>query len=212
MKWIRPPQQARSRQTLERILDAAEAIISEKGVDNVSISEVTDRAQSSIGALYARFTDREGLLRSVFERFFERLVATGAEVFDPEGWRGTRFPELVRSTLLLTLRIFNEHLGLIKGYAIYSVKNPELSGLNERLGHVVADHAYRLMVHRQERLAHPQPERAVHFAVTMIFSSLEGRAVHGSELVKDLPEETVADELTRMCLAYLGWSGANGGG
>ena len=205
-EWFLPPRQARSQQTLERILDAAEAIISEKGVNAVSIVEVTNRAKSSVGALYARFSDRERLLRSVFERFFERLVDTSIEVFNPEPWREKPFSELVLSAITVMLHIFNEQQGLIRGYAMYAVNNPELSALNERFGNVVAERATELIAHRQERITHKEPEKAVSFSVMLILSALEARALHGPELMQSIPDQQIANELTRMCLSYLGWS------
>jgi len=63
--WIRPPQQARSQQTLSRILDAAEAILAEKGWEDASVAEIARRAGSSVGAFYTRFPDKDTLLAAL---------------------------------------------------------------------------------------------------------------------------------------------------
>src|SRR5438094_10457784 len=88
LEWVRPPQQERSRQTLDRLLDAAEAIIAERGVDGANVADVATRAGSSIGAFYARFHDKEGLLRTLFERFGEQAEATALVALDAERWDG----------------------------------------------------------------------------------------------------------------------------
>ena len=62
LRWIRPPQQARSQETLGRILDAAEALVAEKGFDDTPISEIVQRAGSSVGAFYTRFPAKDALL------------------------------------------------------------------------------------------------------------------------------------------------------
>ena len=49
---VAPPKQARSEQTLYRILDATEALIREKGLAAVSIPEIVSRAGSSVGGFY----------------------------------------------------------------------------------------------------------------------------------------------------------------
>ena len=47
LQWVRPPQQARSQETLERLLDAAETLIAEKGFEDTPVAEVASRAGSS---------------------------------------------------------------------------------------------------------------------------------------------------------------------
>ncbi|MBW1884007.1 MAG: TetR family transcriptional regulator [Deltaproteobacteria bacterium] len=43
-QWIRPAQQVRSRQTHERLLDSAEALIADKGFDDITVVEIAARA------------------------------------------------------------------------------------------------------------------------------------------------------------------------
>ena len=63
LRWVRPPQQARSQETLHRILDAAEVLVAEKSFEDASVSEIVRRANSSVGAFYARFEDKDAVLR-----------------------------------------------------------------------------------------------------------------------------------------------------
>ncbi|MBK7977790.1 MAG: helix-turn-helix transcriptional regulator [Deltaproteobacteria bacterium] len=52
--WTHPagrPKQARSQQTLARLLDAAEALISDRGIASVSVADVVEAARSSVGEL-----------------------------------------------------------------------------------------------------------------------------------------------------------------
>ena len=57
LAWVRAPQQARSQETLDRILDAAERLVSEKGFEDTTVADVVARAGSSVGAFYTRFRD-----------------------------------------------------------------------------------------------------------------------------------------------------------
>ena len=66
LRWIRPPQQARSQETLERLLDAAETLVAEKGFDDTPVAEVARRAGSSVGAFYTRFPDKDALLHALY--------------------------------------------------------------------------------------------------------------------------------------------------
>jgi hypothetical protein len=53
LESVARPKQARSEQTLQRILDAAEGLIEEKGLADASIPEIVRRAGSSVGGFCA---------------------------------------------------------------------------------------------------------------------------------------------------------------
>jgi AcrR family transcriptional regulator len=51
-----------------RILDGAEELFGEQGVDRVSIREITKRAKVNLAAIYYHFGDKQDLIAAVFER------------------------------------------------------------------------------------------------------------------------------------------------
>ena len=55
LRWVRAPQQARSRAALNALLDAAERLVSERGFDETAVTDITDRAHTSVGSFYRRF-------------------------------------------------------------------------------------------------------------------------------------------------------------
>ena len=60
--------QARSRDTVERILASAAALIAERGPDGATMSEIARRAEVVIGSLYQYFPDKAGVMAALFER------------------------------------------------------------------------------------------------------------------------------------------------
>ena len=74
LETVARPKQARAERTLHRLLDAAEGLIEERGLGDVSIPEIVRRARSSVGGFYARFRDKNELLRALEERFFQRAA------------------------------------------------------------------------------------------------------------------------------------------
>lgn len=76
----REPVQERSRQTVARILDAAEAIVDEAGIDAVTTRAVSSRAGVAAPSLYRFFRDREEILDRVLERHLVELEALSAQV------------------------------------------------------------------------------------------------------------------------------------
>jgi AcrR family transcriptional regulator len=88
---LRPPQQARSRAVLQKVLGAAEDVLALDGLDGFTIAAVAERAGVSVGGLYRRFTGKEQLLAAVKDRLLTRLE--------------TRLSEALASARLATVRM-----------------------------------------------------------------------------------------------------------
>jgi AcrR family transcriptional regulator len=205
LEWVKPPLQARSQQTLERLLDAAEAIIDEKGLENATVAEIARRAGSSVGAFYTRFADKEGLMRCVFERFNEQAAATTESVLSPDRWRGVTITEALELLITFMARILSERRRLIVAMLVRTAADPSLGALGQELHATVSQHVLALIAHRGARLTHPDPVAAVGVAVWMVLSALELRMLYGPGHVLELDDdEVVAREMARMVVSYVG--------
>lgn len=206
LRWIRPPQQARSQETLERLLDAAEALVAEKGFADTPVAEIARRAGSSVGAFYARFPDKDALLHALYERYYEQAIATADAALDPERWEGARIPEVLASVVRFLVSIYREQRGLIRAFVVRNHTDSEFQARRERLSHYVNDRLSALLLARRREIAHPDPVRAAAFGLTLVFSTLESALLFGElrsgALV--LSDDDLAAELTRAYLAYLG--------
>ncbi len=69
----RKPRQARSRERVNRMLDAAEQLLIEGGYTAVTTNAIADRAQVPIGSLYQFFPDKAAILYALAERYGELL-------------------------------------------------------------------------------------------------------------------------------------------
>lgn len=65
----RLPTQERSRARVERMLEAARALIAAEGSEQLRMSAVAERAGVSIGSLYQFFPDKAALVRTLAERY-----------------------------------------------------------------------------------------------------------------------------------------------
>lgn len=93
----REPVQARSKQTVERILGAAAHVFSESGY-GATTNHVAEAAGVSIGSLYQYFPDKDALLAALQRRHLDEvrghLLGRGP-VEDPERWLAWFVTELV---------------------------------------------------------------------------------------------------------------------
>jgi AcrR family transcriptional regulator len=72
------PTQARSRERLQRVLDAADDVLSREGAQAFTTTRVADLADVPIGSIYRFFPDKEAIVEALALRYwsdFEDLVA-----------------------------------------------------------------------------------------------------------------------------------------
>jgi len=183
------------------LLDAAEALLDEQGLEKITVAEVARRADSSVGAFYTRFADKEGLVRLVLERFTEQAIATTEAVLLPERWNGVPVADALETMLLFTLKIVRERRRLIAALIVRSAQDPTLTALGEQLHEHICEHMRALVAARGDRFTHEDPDTAIHVAVGMVLSFVESRAIHHAERLTD---ERMATEMARLIVGYLG--------
>lgn len=78
-KTIAPPAlQKRGRDRQQSLLDAAEALIVERGLEGFAMADVAKRAKAAHGSLYQFFASRTAILVTLHARHMERLKAVVA--------------------------------------------------------------------------------------------------------------------------------------
>lgn len=206
LRWIRPPRQARSQETLGRILDAAEVLVAQKGFDDTAVAEVARRAGSSVGAFYTRFRDKDGLLYALYDRYLEQALATADDALDPERWRGVGVGEMLDSVVRFLVTIYRERAGLMRAFVVRNHVDPEFAARQERLSHYVSDKLTGLLLDRRDEIRHPDPARAALFGLTMSFAAIESAVLFGEVRSGSLSmtDDDLATELVRAFTAYLG--------
>lgn len=208
LRWVRRPLQARSQETLDRILDAAEALVAEKGFEDATVAEIARRAESSVGAFYARFRDKDGLLYALYERYFEQATATADAALDPARWAGVPIPGILRAVARFLVEIYRERRGLIRAFVVRNHTDAEFRARQERLSHYVNAKLSELLLARGAEIDHADPARAAAFGLTMTVSTIESAILFGEmrSSVLALTDDELSSELTRAYLAYLGIS------
>jgi len=84
----RTPQQARSRRTRERILEAAIACFEETGYDETTTTQIARRANLAVGSLYGYFQDKRSILLELLHGTVEEIADFVVQELDSEKWRG----------------------------------------------------------------------------------------------------------------------------
>ncbi|MBA54561.1 MAG: TetR family transcriptional regulator [Pseudomonadales bacterium] len=73
------PKQKRSREMVERLLEATAATLAERGLEDTTTNHIADTAGVSIGSLYQYFPDKEALLDALMERISDKISSSFRE-------------------------------------------------------------------------------------------------------------------------------------
>ena len=200
------PKQARSEQTLYRLLDAAEELIQEKGLADVSIPEIVRRAGSSVGGFYARFKDKNELLRALEERFLQRLDEQVVELADPGHWQRATTAEIVASCINELVSTYRAEHNMISAFLVRAAADVEIRKEGMRFRQRVESRISELLLTRRDEISHPQPEVAIDLAVQLAFGLMLQNVIFGDLRAGDrvLDDAMIETELTRNFLAYVG--------
>jgi AcrR family transcriptional regulator len=206
LETVARPKQARSERSLHRLLDAAETVIEERGLGQLSIPEVVLRARSSVGGFYARFRDKNELLRALEERFFREQRLRLERLTQPETWNGASLASIARGCMRELVRVFRARSALIRAFVSRAVYDVDFRGEALRFEREVAERVSALLLVQPAALGHPRPERAVPLAVAFVFGAMTTGALFADARhpFSQLSDEEAADELARSFLGYLG--------
>jgi AcrR family transcriptional regulator len=206
LQWVRTPHQDRSRKTLERLLDTAEMLLQERGFDNVSVAEIAQAAGSSVGAFYARFRDKNGLLHHLHERFCEEAMATAEAALAPARWEGAGTEEILTAVIGFLEQNHRTRSGMFRAFLLVGHGDPRFQERERRLSEHVLARLTALLLQRRAEIGHPEPAFAIAFGMELVTGVLRERYVLGTHRLAMLPRAPagIAPELVRAYCSYLG--------
>lgn len=137
----------RSRQTVERILDAAAHIFGELGYRAATTNDIAATAGISIGSLYQYFPNKDALLVALADRHLEQMATMLDPVLADAAARRPPLEELAAELIGLVAHL-HEHDRLHLLLAHEAPRTPELTErlrlLFDRISDAVADHLERV--------------------------------------------------------------------
>ena len=205
---VRPPQQARSRATLHRFLEAALELLGERRFEEASVAEIARRARASVGAFYGRFADKEALLGFLNDRLFEQGREQWDALLAPARWRGRSAAEIVEAVVGRIVERRRAHRGLLRALSLYARSRPDPRF--SRHAHAMNRHVQRklqqLLLERRREIAHPDPRRAIAFGLLLVDGATREAILFGeaARLPGKPSDGVLRRELCAAWLAYLG--------
>jgi AcrR family transcriptional regulator len=93
------PQQDRSRKTLDRYYAAGKRLFAATAVSEVTIPQLVEAAESSVGAFYARFAGKDEYLAAFYRHYFAETRERLMNQLGANQWKGATSEQMVRGVV-----------------------------------------------------------------------------------------------------------------
>jgi len=196
--WSLPAHQARSRETRDRLLAAAERVFDEKGFFGARMVDIAKAADCSIGAAYARFKDKDALFGGIVEAF---CAESSNRIANVTGLAQTVDPVFVlRRFIAGTAAQFQTHRGMFRAIMERGFESPTsiapLIAMRGRMESLLTE------VLRKALPTARDPLLTARVVVQMVFGFLIGPLVNPMSPVSG-DEPRAISELETAVLKYL---------
>ena len=202
-----PAQQARSRLTQQRILEAGTALLEEGGTEALTVAAVASRAGVAVGSVYRRFGDKDRLIAALQHDMIEQFNADIVRRFDP---LGTEPPALVASAVAGLTETYQAHERLMRVFLAAGAVDPAVARVGSEAA-IDADRVFRRFLEPiVPMIDAPEPERRLDVVYRLIYGTCQNRVLYGDLFESDRPltwRELTEELVDVACLYLLGTPG-----
>jgi AcrR family transcriptional regulator len=203
--YAREPKQERSRASFERAVDAAVALLVERRSDAFTLAEVAARGGVSIGSIYGRVDSKDDLIRAAHAREMARIAAEQHRIFAAPAPAGESLHAAVGRVLAATATVLRDNAPVMAPFMLLSNHDPVVAELG-RLTHGELQDAFTAaLLAAREQMRHSDPERAVGWSFTVVYSVLARWLGLGSDLASagEGDWDQLLGDLGEMVTAFL---------
>jgi AcrR family transcriptional regulator len=208
---VLPAHQARSRESLRKLLDATRQVLRQYGMDGATIPRIARRAGLTPGSVYRRFHDKDALLETAILEILERQEETMKTKLAPLVTAQVPLTEFTGKIVRGMVTAYRANAGLLRGIRQF-VQGRVHTAFGKKVSALELSHFQRtvgLFLTYKKEIRHPRPRMAVSLALKMVAGTLFQLAVWPVERqeMRDLlppDDEALARELTRAFVSYLG--------
>lgn len=204
----RAAKQERSRETLERILAAAEDLLETREFDELTMADLARHAGCAVGTVYGRVPGKESLLLCLHERYVDAGMADSARMF--ERCRDAELDERVKSLCSLVVDFYGAHRGVTRAITNYLfARSSEDVSNNVAVFRRNATAGFKqvasFLAEKVDRRIHPDPQTAAEFGLQAATDVAQSRVAFGDRSGVRINYSTRAlkARIASLLLAYL---------
>jgi len=202
---VREPQQGRSRESFERMLNAAERLLKEKGSDEFTLNEVSDLGRVSIGSIYCRFKGKDELVHAVQARAMAAIENEQCVAIDKVVESADNLEDLIIDLVEVIAETLKRHAPILRPLMHRASSDPIVAASGKKSYALVSDRVRNALLTHRNKIAQPDPERAARSAFRIFYSALARYLGFGSEMesAQEGNWGELKEDLGLMCAAFL---------
>ncbi|WP_088311007.1 TetR/AcrR family transcriptional regulator [Novosphingobium sp. B 225] len=201
----RKPQQGRSKASLERMLAAGRELMLERGSEEFTLQDVSERGQVSIGSIYLRFESKDNLVRGVIAEALDALAADETALMNRLTSDCADLTRFMPAYVEGYAEILRRHAPLLRLTMERAAFDPLVSAPGKQHALRAEAQSTEAMLAHSGEFGGSDHKVKAQSAYHIIFATLARQLSLGSsgEAAHDYDWSLLKRELGRMCLAYL---------
>lgn len=202
---------------MDAVLAAAEALFAARGYEGTTLADIAGAAGASTSSIYARFADKDAILREVHARFCAARIEAIDAGTAPDLWAEAPLHRIVDALVVGVVGGLLPHARLVKVFVVRGAVDPTFTDEARAVGAHLAGRVQALLADRRDEIPHPDPARAVDVALKALMGLVQQLALFGPGGVTGAAHDEAAllDDARRMVFGVLGLcapAAARGGG
>jgi AcrR family transcriptional regulator len=193
----RKPQQARSIERVNHILNIADEVFALRGFEGATTIEIAARAKMSVGSLYRFFPDKVAILKALAVRYLEQLQYAIAQLHTPEAVH-LPLSVYVEQASDAFNQFFIEHPGFRSVFVHSHGASAEVLAMQAEVDRQIAKQLAAFYALRVPSLKPEESELIALVTVSMV-GKLHVLSLSGDEVFR----ERVMAEVKKLTLVYL---------
>ncbi len=196
MRRVRIPQQQRSREKKQRIMEAARDLFAQKGLSGTNSNEIAVRAGVSTGTFYNYFRNKKTLFLDILNQYLENFIAG---IYQLQSDQGVPLRDNIRSHIDKAFAAFDLHPAFHREALVLKFSDRDVKRL--------FDDAEQKQLVLISSLLQPYSRlgsaRNLQVAAKVIHSAVENVGHYVTFLDSPMQREHLVEELTEMIYHYV---------
>lgn len=196
MRRVRIPQQQRSREKKQRIMEAARDLFAQKGLSGTNSNQIAVRAGVSTGTFYNYFRNKKTLFLDILNQYLENFIAG---IYQLQSDQGVPLKDNIRSHIDKAFAAFDLHPAFHREALVLKFSDRDV----KRLFDDAEQKQLVLISSLLQPYSHLGSARNLQVAAKVIHSAVENVGHYVTFLDSPMQREHLVEELTEMIYHYV---------
>lgn len=202
-RWVSRPRQSRSERTLSRLVTAGARLLADRPFAAITVGDIVADAGSSVGSFYARFRDKDSFLAHLHLAYQQQVVEGTDALLDPQRVQGMDVEAIVADVMPVFVAAHRDMAGLMRALHAQAAVDPAFREREEQLNRHIAQRFAEALQAQREAIGHPDPDRAIDFAVIGMLGALIQRVFFAGPGALSFSDAEFTEHLVDAFLGHL---------